>query len=606
MARALLGLAALCWRPADSICGPLCDLPAGRTQGAPRKLMECAPANLTARGREMVKHREAIVFRMQTFTGTPMCIGRRVDWRESLPQCLGAMTGLDVFVVHGHNGVCTECSTLSTVDCAEVAKRDVAVGVVVGGGNSAYFRCGGVVLGGRDKMTKANVTYALRATAGGAICTLDEDLTLDGFHGVVPYLKQMNFGPRTVKLWLPMVQNSDPSWGVWERGRIFSAGGGSEWHVLNDYHLPKMPSPPSSWGAKIPMADRLELHPIADERDLLLYIARLDRGKGQADFLNNVAEELAAYDSKTFRFFLEYSLDANDTNRPLDRRMEAGRLVDAIAAARSAGASDAMLDFYESRVPARSVKHNLTAARGLLHLATIDRNPRVIYEALDHGLPVMTSVQSMGYRGLECAPPSVAVVVDAFDEPPALARDFGRFLAGTRDVATKKQVARFADALRPQRVYPCLCAAVGLCDAPRDPRYHENFYETLTTGNAGQGVKVPRGCALGKHLEGVRCAKSDFFSCVRWGTWFEGAAVAQGNWAARYFAVTLFRRTNLTVALFGRHFEDFSRLSCYNDTLLRAFADVALVRPFWATRGQRSRGRRAIHGAHASPFARPA
>ena len=85
MARALLGLAALCWRPADSICGPLCDLPAGRTQGAPRKLMECAPANLTARGREMVKHREAIVFRMQTFTGTPMCIGRRVDWRESLP-----------------------------------------------------------------------------------------------------------------------------------------------------------------------------------------------------------------------------------------------------------------------------------------------------------------------------------------------------------------------------------------------------------------------------------------------------------------------------------------------------------------------------------------
>ena len=114
------------------------------------------------------------------------------------------------------------------------------------------------------------------------------------------------------------------------------------------------------------MADRLELHPIADERDLLLYIARLDRGKGQADFLNNVAEELAAYDSKTFRFFLEYSLDANDTNRPLDRRMEAGRLVDAIAAARSAGAPDAMLDFYESRVPARSVKHNLTAARGLL------------------------------------------------------------------------------------------------------------------------------------------------------------------------------------------------------------------------------------------------
>ena len=178
--------------------------------------------------------------------------------------------------------------------------------------------------------------------------------------------------------------------------------------------------------------------------------------------------------------------------------------------------------------------------------------------------------------------------------------DCDKFLEGTEargDVLAN--VPKFADALRPQHVYPCLCAALGVCGAPKDPDYHAGFVSTLTARSAGsktgggahKGVKVPHSCALGRHLEGVRCPKSELFSCVRWGTWIEGLQVAAGIRAREYYAVSLFRRTNTTDHVFGPRFEHFNREACYEPHKLRLFLETALVRPFWTTKGMRRASR---------------
>ena len=44
----------------------------------------------------------------------------------------------------------------------------------------------------------------------------------------------------------------------------------------------------------------------------------------------------------------------------------------------------------------------MASAAGLVHYASQARNPAVLYEALSFGLPLLVSVQSMPYLGLQC------------------------------------------------------------------------------------------------------------------------------------------------------------------------------------------------------------
>lgn len=594
---------------------PSVDTSVGRallgTDGGKRVLRECGPANLTARGREMVADGEIILFKMQTFTQTHMCTGRRQDWRESLPQCFGAMTGLDVFVHHGHDDTCTSCGTLDSVPCGDVFKRSVGMLFVIGGGNMAVFDCGGALVGGSGKKTKEDAAAALALNTGGR-CVIDENRTLDMFGGGTRFLQNAH-GPRTVKVWLPMVQIGDPNWGLFERGRLFSSSsGGAEWRALNDYHLPKVASPPSAWGAEVPHVDRIAEHPIAREDDLFLYVARLDRGKGQALLLESIAAAPAAYRGARFAFFLDATLTAGDYARNKDQRLETDRVVRALETV-----PRETLLLYERRVHSRVVKHNITAARGLLHLAEFDRNPRVLYEALDHGTPVMTSVQTQAYRGLECAPAAAALVVDAAAGPTALAGAFEAFSAGSADpAAAARALPAIVDGLRPQAVYPCLCAALGVCGTPA-----KGAHAAFSAAFDGGKVRVPSTCPLGRRLEGIRCATSDLFTCVRWGTWIEGARLSTGRDGSRCLARAAFRSSAATRKHFGEHFDGsgksaayreksealgvpspfggFDRGSCYNATLRKLFLESALVRPYWQKRSSRPdpsrRGKRAPH-----------
>ena len=55
-------------------------------------------------------------------------------------------------------------------------------------------------------------------------------------------------------------------------------------------------------------------------------------------------------------------------------------------------------------IVARADGFVMSRASGLIHFSNGDRNPRVLYEALMFGLPVMVSIQSMPYIGLQCQP----------------------------------------------------------------------------------------------------------------------------------------------------------------------------------------------------------
>lgn len=56
----------------------------------------------------------------------------------------------------------------------------------------------------------------------------------------------------------------------------------------------------------------------------------------------------------------------------------------------------------DERISHEFMMAEMAKASGLIHFATADRNPRVIYEAMYFGLPLFVSIQSMPYIALQC------------------------------------------------------------------------------------------------------------------------------------------------------------------------------------------------------------
>ena len=63
-----------------------------------------------------------------------------------------------------------------------------------------------------------------------------------------------------------------------------------------------------------------------------------------------------------------------------------------------------MVTLHSTRLSHEQMVSVMSRASGLIHFSNGDRNPRVLYEALMFGLPVMVSIQSMPYIGLQCQP----------------------------------------------------------------------------------------------------------------------------------------------------------------------------------------------------------
>ena len=152
------------------------------------------------------------------------------------------------------------------------------------------------------------------------------------------------------------------------------------------------------------------------------------------------------------------------------------------------------------------------AARGLVHFAEMDRNPRIIAESLVARLPVLATAQSAAFSTLECAPPSVAVISDVSNVTNhSLIPLFKEFLEGTKDQKkVEKDISAVVEGLAVANAYPCMCEAFGICDTLAAPDSYGAFREVFEK----EGAMVPERCALGMGLEGVTCDKSGLLTSL--------------------------------------------------------------------------------------------
>ena len=151
-------------------------------------------------------------------------------------------------------------------------------------------------------------------------------------------------------------------------------------------------------------------------------------------------------------------------------------------------------------------------AKGLVHFAEADRNPRILSEALNARLPILTTTQSGAFSTFECVPDSVAVVVDATNNTDSsLIPPFERLLSATKNrTKSFEDMSQVVKGLIPAETYPCLCDAIGICSNPDGPVNASSFHHFKKVFKSANvpGLSLPDKCVLGKTLTGVTCDNS--------------------------------------------------------------------------------------------------
>uniref|UniRef100_A0A7S4P132 Uncharacterized protein n=1 Tax=Paramoeba aestuarina TaxID=180227 RepID=A0A7S4P132_9EUKA len=366
-------------------------------------------------------------------------------------------------------------------------------------------------------------------------------------------LQNVQLSPSSIRVWIPIASNYLAMWGIFEHAQVIPSTTGGEWVVLNDYNFPKF----SSWESR-QMAKRI-VSPTYIDENLFLYISRVSQGKGQFEWVSAIKKVPEIYEGKQFRFFISRPLTTKGVAKP-DRSVMTN-FIHSVDAAKK-GSPPGMFQFIERKAPFAEIEGNLTSARGLVHLATFDRNPRVIYEALSYDLPVFVSVQSMPYQGFECAPPSFIYIVDATRNAKDLAEEFQIYDRVTANKSlTASHLRKVVRALTPKITYACVCEALGVCDDPPDSQFYSDLSSVYSTPGIKQsGLRLPPvegGCPLGRNLEGIQCDRSEIFSCLRWVAWMTHKERKQIH--------NLFSQNTTTKKLFGKHFAEIKKADCYDE-----------------------------------------
>ncbi|KAH8074606.1 hypothetical protein JL721_2173 [Aureococcus anophagefferens] len=121
----------------------------------------------------------------------------------------------------------------------------------------------------------------------------------------------------------------------------------------------------------------------------LLYIGSFRANKGQRSFLSKLdADSLGDYDLEFYGL------------RQEGQEAE----YDAVAALVADPKFRGKVTIHDARVSHEDMMRAMATASGLVHYSNQDRNPRVLYEALYFGLPVLVATQAMPYVGLQCKP----------------------------------------------------------------------------------------------------------------------------------------------------------------------------------------------------------
>ena len=121
----------------------------------------------------------------------------------------------------------------------------------------------------------------------------------------------------------------------------------------------------------------------------MIYVGSYRPNKGQLDFLRIVSKEtLGPYN---LEFFGVRQADVGGDDYAAIQKEVSERW-------------QGKVTLHSTRLSHEQMVSVMSRASGLIHFSNGDRNPRVLYEALMFGLPVMVSIQSMPYIGLQCQP----------------------------------------------------------------------------------------------------------------------------------------------------------------------------------------------------------
>ena len=495
----------------------------------PKVRAQCSRVPVTEDVRKLRAQNRSVVVAVQAFTPSKsnLCEGSRVDWREGVAQCLAKLTGLDVFV-RNDDGTCADCARVRRVPCGDVLSRPAGLFVVIGGGDDRQlqFHCVGSYCGYPHAPVVATTgAHPPHDYVGGCAVAAFTKARVPFLHG--PHISA-TADPPTRVAWFPILNPHTEVRGIWERSLLYAGLG----DVPADYAGPPVPPPlrlesgddvgvPTKKTMKdherrrgmrvdadvkfqrdvvegsflrsgftrievlrddalpkpllLPPRERLLFDELGSREALrrprakrLLYIGSFRANKGQRSFLSKLdADSLGDYDLEFYGL------------RQAGQEAE----YDAVAALVADPKFRGKVTIHDARVSHEDMMRAMATASGLVHYSNQDRNPRVLYEALYFGLPVLVATQAMPYVGLQCKP--FVTLTDADGDAAVLNADVAAFVAALSESAGRAaaigdpsaELASRSDEpvqvairvyvereLLTMKVYEQLCARLGLCD----------------------------------------------------------------------------------------------------------------------------------------------
>ena len=470
---------------------------------APKASASCRRVGLSLDGQTIRDQNRSILIMVQTMTASKsnLCEGSRADWRDGMAQCLHLLTGLRV-VAHNDDGTCADCGTFRRTACDE-GGRPPALVVVLGGGEDKRmrFHCTNTYCGatGAPFVSTAGNSPPHDYLGGCDVYVLNrQGERILGDRYVDPAAK-----PPTRIAWLPILNPHAEIRGIYERSLLYTVGTPLEETVLPDVHRPRTVVRTPDWEYQKrtvePAFRRHPSHtPIEIIRDDALPKPVLLPPKEQALY-DDVARSAAFPRPRTLIYIGSYRPTKGQLEflRKLDpralgpfslefyglRQPDLGDDWTAIVAEAESPRLRGKVRLHDARVSHEIMMEAMTRASGLVHYSGGDRNPRVLYEALYFGLPVLVATQAMPYVGLQCKP--FVTLTDADGDAAVLNADVAAFVAALSESAGRAaaigdpsaELASRSDEpvqvairvyvereLLTMKVYEQLCARLGLCD----------------------------------------------------------------------------------------------------------------------------------------------
>lgn len=181
----------------------------------------------------------------------------------------------------------------------------------------------------------------------------------------------------------------------------------------------------------------------------LLYIARFHGWKGQLDFINHADPKLL----KGYTVHFYSSVDGRKKPDSIPSVIE-----------KTAEKRGIEVVVHWKKQPQEKVAYHSCFAKGLIHFARVDANPRVVDESIINGMQTFVSRQSHLPSSLRSKPFVKMTSNTDSDREIRLNKDLAEFMARLDNTDNLERLHHFAkQRLDPPKAYHRLCQDIGIC-----------------------------------------------------------------------------------------------------------------------------------------------